>query len=230
MSEKIFSLKPLSNGSVPIQVMERIKEGLINGELHPGDKLPTEAEFCKGMGIGKSSVREGLKMLAVLGIVESKHGNGYYISNSVPENSVNTLVYQMLLDSGTSTHITELRAIYEPAYTRLALKKATEQNIEAIKKAHYDFIEKVNTGKQTAEDDLAFHEAILNATNNPYIIRIGMTILQLFHGSIRRSMNFIPKTAVQDHQKILDAFLAKNEQELIEAVISSFAGWKSMMN
>jgi GntR family transcriptional repressor for pyruvate dehydrogenase complex len=229
MSDKMFSLRPLSNGSVSMLVMERIKEGLINGELHPGDKLPTEAEFCKGMGIGKSSVREGLKMLTVLGIVEARHGNGNYISKHVPVDSINPLVYQMLLDQGNDKDITELREIFEPAYTRLAMKKATDDDIDKIKQAHMDFVEKIVNKTQTADDDLAFHAAILNATHNPYVTRIGMTILQLFHGSIRKSMIEIPETAAQDHEKILNAFISGQEESLNNAVLSSFNGWKSML-
>jgi GntR family transcriptional repressor for pyruvate dehydrogenase complex len=229
MEEKGFVLKPVANGSVSKIVMERIKEGLIKKELIPGDKLPTEAELCKGMGIGKSSVREALKMLEVMGVVESRHGDGYYISSSVPENSINPLVYQLLLDQGNNLDILELRSMFEPAYALMAMKKATDSEILNLVSICENFEKKVADGNQNADDDLRFHIAILHITDNPFVIRIGLTIMQLFHASISKSMQRIPERAVKDHRNILDAFIKKDEKKLLDAVNSSFDGWTSIM-
>jgi len=230
MEEKGFILKPVASGSVSKIVMERIKEGLINKELMPGDKLPTEAELCKGMGIGKSSVREALKMLEVMGVMESRHGDGYYISSSVPENSINPLVYQLLVDQGSNLDILELRSMFEPAYTLMAMRKASEDEIRDLVKICEKFEEKVKKGIQNADDDLGFHIAILHITKNPFVIRIGLTIMQLFHASISKSMQRIPDRAVKDHKNILDAFIKKDEKELLDAVNTSFEGWTSIMD
>ena len=98
MGKEIF--KPVRNKSLSKMVMESIKEVLIQKTLKPGDRLPTETELCESLGVGKSSVREAIKMLEVLGVVETHQGEGTYISEKIPENSLNPLVFQLLIDYG----------------------------------------------------------------------------------------------------------------------------------
>jgi len=218
------------NESVAKSVMEQIQSALINKTLLPGDRLPTEIEMCESMGVGKSSIREAIKMLSILGVVETRQGDGTYICSSIGEHSVNPLVYQLLIDDGNNTNISELRSVFEPAYTILALKKATCEDIKHIKNISESFKQKVEAKTQTADDDLNFHRAILEATHNPLIIRIGPTIMQLFYASIMNSMRQIPNRAVKDHDNILKAFLKKDEKALLEAIYKSFEGWLSMMD
>ena len=223
-------IKRIKNESVAKTVMEQIKTALINKTLLPGDRLPTETEMCTSMGVGKSSIREAIKMLSILGVVETRQGDGTFISSSVGEHCVNPLVYQLLIDYGNNTDIAELRSMFEPAYTLLALKKATHEDIKHITSISEDFKEKVKFKVQKADDDLNFHRAILEATHNPLIIRIGLTIMQLFYASIANSMQQIPDRAVRDHYNILQAFIKKDEKALLEAVYKSFEGWLSMMD
>ena len=225
--QNIFA--PIKTATVSKTVMERIKEALINKTLKPGDRLPTETEMCESMDVGKSSVREAVKMLEVLGVVETRQGDGTFISSSIPANSVNPLVFQLLIDSGNNKSIMELRSMFEPAYTLLALKNATEEDIRRIMAACDSFREKVAQGTQNADDDLDFHIAILEATHNSFVIRIGVTVMQLFRASIVNSMRQIPQRAVIDHDRILAAFLKKDEVELHNAIVMSFEGWHSIM-
>ena len=99
MGKEIF--KPVRNKSLSKMVMESIKEVLIQKTLKPGDRLPTETELCESLGVGKSSVREAIKMLEVLGVVETRQGEGTYIAKKIAETSVNPLVYQLLIDDGS---------------------------------------------------------------------------------------------------------------------------------
>jgi len=223
-------IKYIKNDSVAKTVMEQIEKALIDKTLVPGDRLPTENEMCASMGVGKSSIREAIKMLSILGVVETRQGDGTFISSSIGEHCVNPLVYQLLIDDGNNTDIAELRSMFEPAYTILALKKATPEDIKHIIHISESFKEKVRLQTQKAEDDLNFHRAILEATHNPLIIRIGLTIIQLFRASITNSMQQIPDRAVRDHDNILQAFLKKDEKALLNAVYKSFEGWLSMMD
>ena len=225
---KVF--KPIKNGSLAKTVMEQIEEAMLNKELSPGDRLPTESELCKRVGVGKSSVREAIKMLEALGVIEIRQGDGTYIASSISEKSINPLVFQLLIDYGNNADILELRSMFEPAYVLLAMEKASRTDINKIKKVHEEFREKVGRGIQTADDDIAFHLAILDATHNAFIIRIGTTIMHLFLASITSSMKNIPQRAVSDHENILNAFIAKDKEALLSAVKQSFEGWILNLN
>lgn len=221
--------KQLKTGPLSHRVMDEIRHAMLNGDLKPGDRLPTETSLSESLGVGKSSIREAVKMLEVLGVVETRQGDGSYIASSQKEQHVNPLVYQLILLQGGENRIFELRAMFEPAYTMLALQNVTDEDLRKLKKVHEQFCERVANGAQQADDDLDFHRAILDATHNPYVIRIGETILQLFSATIAKSMKHIPERAVQDHERILDAFLRKDPASLQTAIHHSFEGWKSMM-
>ena len=230
MDDKKNVFRPIKNGSLAKNVMVQIEEAMLNKELLPGDRLPTESELCRKVGVGKSSVREAIKMLEALGVIEIRQGDGTYIASSISEKSINPLVFQLLIDYGNNADIQELRSMFEPAYVLLAMEKATRDDLKKINRVHEKFKEKVSRGKQTADDDIAFHLAILEATHNAFIIRIGTTIMHLFQASITSSMQQIPDQAIKDHNEILHAFLRKDKKTLLKAIYKSFEGWLSMMD
>lgn len=221
---------PLKTDSVVKSVLLRIEEALANKELKPGDFLPSEAELVKNLGVGKSSIREAVKMLEAMGVVEIRRGEGTRICSSAPVDSINPLVFSLLAEQGTSQDIADLRAMFEPAYTLMAMNRATDQDRVKIRNAVEAFEIRLKEGKLSAEDDLAFHKAILDSTHNPFVIRIGNTILQLFKASIQKSMRTIPQTALDDHKRICEAFCHKDETKLKEAIFKSFEGWKQNLN
>jgi GntR family transcriptional repressor for pyruvate dehydrogenase complex len=123
----------------------------------------------------------------------------------------------------------DLRMIFEPGITVLAMKRATEAEVETIRQTVDRLQKSIEEGSPVAEDDLAFHFAILDATHNSFVNRIGRTILQLFKTSINTSMRTIPEIALRDHQRIFEAFVQKDEDRLVEAVLLSFEGWRKSL-
>jgi len=216
---------PLKKNSVVSLVIDRIKEAITRKEIKTGDFLPSEAEMAQSLGVGKSSVREALKMLEAMGVVEICQGKGTYIPQKPPTNTVSPLLFQLLLEQASSRNLLELRMIFEPAYTQLAMERATESDFARIEDAIRRMEEKVENGDQTAEDDLFFHETIMDVTQNPLIINIGRTIHELFKVSVSSSMKNIPKKALQDHKNILSAMQSKDPKKLHEAVLNSYKGW-----
>jgi GntR family transcriptional regulator, transcriptional repressor for pyruvate dehydrogenase complex len=220
---------PVPRGSLVAFVVKRIKEALLSGEINPGDFLPPEAELAKNLNVGKSSVREALKMLQALGVVEVRRGQGTAICKEPGEESINPLVFQLLMEKRRMQDLIDLRMIFEPGITVLAMKRATAAEIETIREAVVRLQKSIEAGVPVAEDDLAFHFAILEATHNPFVERIGKTILQLFKSSISTSMRTIPEIALKDHKRIFEAFVRQDEGELVEAVVASFEGWKKSL-
>lgn len=222
--------QPLHQGSVVSLVVDRIKEALLKRELRPGDFLPSEPILAKNLGVSKSTVREAVKMLQAFGVVEIKRGQGTVICTTPSESLVNPLIFQMILEGGQNDHIIDMRRLLEPLFTITAMKRATDDDIAAIKATVDHFEATISAGTPEAKDDIAFHIAILKATHNPYLIRIGETILQLFEASISWSMRNIPDIALRDHKLIFSAFIEKNETKLYQAVINSFEGWKKSLS
>ena len=218
--------RPLEKGSVVRLVLERIKEAMLNRELRRGDYLPSETELVRSLGVGKTSVREAIKMLEAMGIVEVRQGHGTIIRDEAGNESLGPLVFQLILEQATSADLLELRRMFEPAYTLLAMQKATDEDIDHLRAQVAEFAARIRDGSQTSDDDLAFHRAVLECTRNPFIVQIGTTIHQLFKNSITRSMQTIADVALRDHTAILEAFAVRDAAALQDAVLRSFEGWR----
>lgn len=78
-------------------IMERIVEGIMSGDLQPGQRLPTEEEFATRIGAGKSSVREAIKILEAVGVLEIRRGDGTYVVDQFKGSMLDPVVYGILL-------------------------------------------------------------------------------------------------------------------------------------
>jgi GntR family transcriptional repressor for pyruvate dehydrogenase complex len=202
---------------------------LLRKELRPGDYLPSETELTKTLGIGKSSVREAVKMLQAMGVVEVRRGQGTVVRRHPGPDTISPLVFQLIMEAGYPDDLIQLRLMFEPAYSVMAMERATADDHEHIRSAMERLERSVRAGRPTADEDIAFHLAILRATKNPLVIRIGETIFQLFQPSISVSMRHIAPRAVEDHRRIFDAFRSGDAGRLRTAVLKSYDGWKESL-
>lgn len=221
-----FLGQPIKNGSISKLVFERLKESLINKELKPGEYLPSEAVIAGSLKVSKSSVREAVKMLEALGVVEIKRGLGTVVRKKLSNNCFDPLIFQLLLLQGKNEDLIELRAMFERGFTYMALEKATKSDLLKIKKTIDKFEENFKRGVHKPEDDIAFHYAILYSTNNPYIIRIGENLIQLFWFSIKTAFRVAPETAISSHKRIYKAIKEKNREDLSDALSTSLGEWE----
>lgn len=220
---------PVSQNSVVEVVIERIKEAILSRDLGPGDYLPTEMELVTNLGVSKTSVREAIKMLQALGVVEVKRGRGTRIRENLGDNLMSPLIYQLLLARGTTQEIIDFRMMFEEAYTIMAMERATVEDIERIKETIVDLEAAIAENRQTAREDLAFHFEILQSTHNPLIIRVGETIMELFRQSIGYSVRHHPEVALRDHKMIYEVFCKKDKEKLREVIQGSFEAWKQSL-
>jgi len=221
---------PVGRDSVVSLAIARIKEALRRKHLKPGDYLPSETELTKTLGIGKSSVREAIKMLQAMGVVEVRRGQGTVVRRHPGPDAISPLVFQLIMEAGYPDDLIELRLMFEPAYSVMAMERATAEDRERIRNAMDRLERSVQAGTPRAEQDIAFHLAILRATKNPLVIRIGETIFQLFRPSISVSMQHIAPRAVADHRRIFEAFCSGNAERLRTVVVESYDGWKESLH
>lgn len=217
-----MKLDKLSNNqSIVKQIIKMVEKALANKELKPGDLFPSESDLVKNLGVSKSSVREAVKMLEAMGVLEIKKGEGTFVRSHPTADSINFLIFSLLIQQSESSEIIELRRIFEPAYTILAMEKALPEDIENIRISIDRFYNAIKRGTATIDDDLAFHNAILEATHNNFVIRIGNVINDLFAASITKAMNRDLLEAYDRHNKIFDAFVKKDKEKLREEIINS---------
>ncbi len=210
---------------LPLQIIEEIKNIILVNNLLPGDTLPTENELTESLNVSKSSVREAIKILEAVGIVEIKRGCGTILSESSSKGFMNVLFYQLLMKEINKDEFADFRKMLEIAYTEMAIHNITDSEIKEIEKNLKEFKEKVYNKTISADDDIEFHTLILKATHNSIVISLGEAILFLFKEGIEKALEKNPLHALKDHEVILEGIKEKNMEKIKKCIKESVEIW-----
>ena len=223
-------LSPVPKTSLPKVVVEKIKDAMINGELKPGDFLPSENELVSSLGVGKSSVREAVKMLEALGVVEIVKGQGSKIRTSIDSDVMDPLIFQLILQSGSQQEdLLEFRLMFETSASVLAMQHATEDDIRQLKQSCEKMARDFAAGITGPENDLNFHRLIYQGTHNAFVAHIGCTVTNLFRPSLKIANAVYPQEVLKDHRDILQALIDKDEKFMRQAIERSLTRWDSLV-
>lgn len=203
-------------------VLDSIQKSVRDGEFKPGQLLPSEREMSEMYGVGKSSIREAVKMLQVLGAVESAQGKGTYLRESLGSEIMRPVLLDMMLQRSTAEELYEFRLMFDTAYMRLAAQKAQPQEKEAARAAFLKYKERQENGQDEANAcDQEFHAAMLCATHNQFIIKMGELIMDLCRPYVEKSNTIADAVVLENHEKLLEIFCTGNTEGLDEAVKNS---------
>ena len=152
---------------------DRIKDYILGEGLRPGDLLPTEAELCDQLGVSRSNVREAIRRLATLDIVEVRHGHGTFVGDMSLDALVESLVFRGVLSPGD-----DLRALREVIDLRLTLDLAmAERIVDAFRGTTNpdlhalveDMVATAAGGSTFPREDRAFHTGLLARLDNSLV-------------------------------------------------------------
>ena len=132
METKSFMKKSLANKSVVERVVDQITNAIINGELLPGDKLPTEPELCETFNVGRNSVREAIKILEAYGVVEIKRASGTYVRKEYNYKMLYPILYGIILQKDSKRQIVELRKVIDVGVLQEAMRKMEDEDIQLL--------------------------------------------------------------------------------------------------
>ncbi len=220
MADQDFAdiLKPLKRESISVSILNMVTESILAGRLKPGDKLPTELELTEKLGVSRNSVREAIRMLASLGVIEVKRGAGTFISRSVSSSVLDQLMLSMAFHQGTSKELIEIRMMIEIGAAELVIDNASDEQIDQLEKANLGLKEAT---EKHADDphylrdlDLKIHFTLLEITNNSFATKIGKTIYRLFFASIEDTVKRNSINAYKNHQLYIEA-IKKRDKDLV---------------
>src|SRR5690348_16759096 len=149
------------------QTIAKIKELISSGEFTAGSRLPTERELTQRFGISRSSLREGVRALALVGVLESRVGDGTYVTTLEPDLLLTGIGFVSDLQRAESLlEIHQVRRILEPEATRLATPRLSEGDFERLKEC-LGLMDAARSGVPGfIEADTQFHRVILEACGN----------------------------------------------------------------
>lgn len=169
--------------SIPFAIVSEIKDKLLEGALKPGDKLPTENQLAEQFQVSRTPIREAMKILEAIGVIEIKRGEGMFITNRSSEFTLNALIFSLILHNNELYKLIEFRQHFEIMLLNMIITNWTEDKINNIEQVYLSQVERINhnlSPQELADIDLEFHYALLEATENPFVIEIGKTLYELY--------------------------------------------------
>jgi DNA-binding FadR family transcriptional regulator len=175
----VFEREPIV-GTMSVQVARILGMRIVGGEYRPGDLLPVEAELCAAIGVSRTTVREGVKMLASKRLIEISPKTGTRVLPFADWNLLDrdVLAWRLLaqFDTKIVQDIFEMRLCIEPRASALAAQQGSEDGLRAIERRYQDVRETLEQGgdmRLAAQADLEFHMTIINTSQNGMFITIG---------------------------------------------------------
>lgn len=227
-------LESISRKNLPNEIMNLIVDSLLEKLIKPGDKLPTELELATKLGVGRNSVREAIKMLSSLGLVEIKRGVGTFISTEVNNSIFNPLVINLLYSNGLQNDLTELRYFFEVSIAELMIKRYDVEEIEKLKTINEEIYFNINQTEQDIkkirELDMEFHNTILLATKNPFFISLGSGLYKMFYATTGNETHQDTEFTYTNHKKIIDCIERKDNGLIKEIIWDSLTFWRDFIS
>lgn len=211
--------------SVYHKIAKQIKNAIAQGELKPGEQLPSERDLSKMLGVSRTSLREALKLLEHSGLVSIKHGQGVFITEQDQESLMKKVLEFVFTDNKQTRELFAIRKILEVSATAWAIEKGTLKQ----KKRLLDIVE-ITTEKLgnnprdlslLAEQDSVFHNALAEATNNSVLVKIMHSLLDLLEDSRLQAMQVYdrPLISLNEHRKIAEAVMKGNVEMAKEKML-----------
>jgi GntR family transcriptional repressor for pyruvate dehydrogenase complex len=207
---------------VPVtdRAIARIQELILAGELKPGARLPPENELAAQLGVGRSSIREAVKALALIRVVDVRQGDGTYVTSLEPHLLLEGVGFAVdLVQDDSILEVVEVRRLFEPVATGLAAERIDDEALARLE-SHVEGMEQANGDQeQLLRCDQLFHATVFEATGNP-------TLMSILQGLSSRTVRariwrgvIVGEAAAQttrEHRAIHQA-LARHDRPLAEA-------------
>lgn len=217
--------QPIQSKTVVQQIIDKITQSLIKGELKPGDRLPPEPELASQLGVSRTSLREALKTLSGLGVLNSRKRGGTFIATESSQSMINPLIFNLIIEKGSTDDLFELRVLLEVDAIELAIKKATDDDLKLLAAELEEFEKNIPSGdlKLLADLDFRFHLRVLQISNNSSFIKISKLIMQLFAYPIEEALKLIgPRQVLENHRALYQAIVDRDLLRAKEHVVRAF--------
>lgn len=227
------SIQKINRITLTDQIVNQLQNLIESKHFIVGEKLPSESELCDKFGASRSTIREALRVLAATGLIATKSGVGAFVC--APQEISFSQVQQWFTEKHIELgELIELRTAIETLAMKLTINKASEATMALIVNIHDEFIVacKKNDNKihLTTLDD-SFHSAIVEATGNRLLIKIGKLISDQMLDFRLRAFSITENVihARIAHQRIVDALIARDEQLGMSTMVEHLESTKDDM-
>lgn len=220
--------------SVVDVTVEYLMNKVSSRQWKPGTRIPTEFELMETLNVSRNSVREAIKILEALGLLEIRRADGTYIASRFSESMLAPWACSLLLEDDDSCDLMELRMVIERGIFSLAIQKGTEADMRAIYEASEEFVGKAQDTTVTSavilNADIRYRKIICEATHNHLTCRLNDMIAYASMNSRKRSIDEAILCndrfhMVDSHRKLTEIIVNRRPAELDSVLNYCFKYW-----
>ncbi len=214
------AIEPIRRVKLYEEVAARIRDLIADGELRPGQTLPSERKLAEQFKVGRAVIREAIRQLEVSGLVESRHGGGNYVREVTVEHLVAPIASVLNGMSHLREELMDARLFFEPQIARAAAARATPEDLLLLEDVIRRQEERAASGRSGAEEDAEFHELLARATHNTVVERVMEVIDNLLEDSQARLFRSVQRSRIslEGNRRILEA-VRNHDQEAAQGAM-----------
>ena len=208
-------LKKIEKKPASMLVVESFKEAIQTGKFKVGDKIPNESDLSRELGVSRSSLREGMRILAAYGIVEIRQGDGTYVVNKFAEHVFEFMGF--LPTKENIKYVTYLRQVLEVGCVALIYDKFNEEECLELRK----LVDKISRNDDLSINaDAEFHSRMIEKTNNPMICSVYSMMRTMITVLMRTNMaqQEVVETARASHILLCQGFEEKDYTKILDGL------------
>ena len=195
-------------------VSQQLQNLIRDGLLKPGDKLPPERELASMFQVSRSSLRDAIRSLEMMGLVEPRQGEGTVVRDLSADSLVNPLASMLVRSSGLVAELLDVRKILEPPLSARAATNASSEDIAYLSDILRRHKERLLLGEMAIEEDSEFHYAIAQSAKNSVVMRVLDVLMDLLRKSRERSLQVAgrPQRSLAGHLRVFKAIKMRNPE------------------
>jgi GntR family transcriptional repressor for pyruvate dehydrogenase complex len=206
-------VEPIRRNRIYQSIVDQIEGLLERGELNAGDQLPSERALAEQFQVSRASVREALRTLELLGIIETRAGGGTFVRQASPDDLARPLT-SLISRGHTIQDVIEVRGLVEPALAALAAERIGDEQLAELEEILAAQERKVDAGASYAEEDARFHEVIGQAARNELLVTMLAVIWDVLRSSREQWLqtNARAHASIEAHRRIFEALQARDAE------------------
>jgi GntR family transcriptional repressor for pyruvate dehydrogenase complex len=198
---------PIGRKAVSELVVQRILDLIKNGQLTPGEKLPSERDLSGILDVSRPTIREALRALSILGVLEIRHGGGVFVSSLEANELLNPLDFFVSLNAQNMGELFDARIEYEPMVAALAAERISDAGLKSLQEFLNAQLADPDNADLFHDTDIEFHKTLIDASGNALLSRVGK-MLQVLGDQGRRAFQKeaqVRRQSIADHEAIMKA-------------------------
>lgn len=228
-------LKPIKTKKIYEQIVDQIGKLVAEGQLKPGDRLPSERELVERFQVSRASIREAISALEMMGLIEVRSGEGTYIRQVNIDSVVAPLAWMLFIEKDTDLELYEARKILEVQAAGLAAERADDDELSEMFEALEIMRMDLQIQRLGEDADHHFHYAIARATHNKILIRLMNTISDTLRKTLISSRSRLyedantPERLYQEHYSLYQAIKNHNVVEAKQLMLAHLVGVETQL-